>query len=78
VTEGSRFDFFGANGAAKTTLTKMITSIFPSSDGIIEIFARDLQEYNDPTLFSIYPLFNTHLFRELTPPENFVVYSMLF
>jgi ABC-type multidrug transport system ATPase subunit len=78
VKEGSLFGFLGANGAGKTTLIKMITSMLPCSDGKIEILGRDIAEYNDPTLLSICPQFNTHLCSELTPYEHFVVYSLLF
>jgi ABC-type multidrug transport system ATPase subunit len=78
VKEGSLFGFLGANGAGKTTLIKMITSMLPPSDGSIEILGRDIAEYNDPTLLSICPQFNTHLCNELTPYEHFVTYSMLF
>jgi ABC-type multidrug transport system ATPase subunit len=78
VKEGQLFGFLGANGAGKTTLIKMITSMLPVSDGRIEILGRDITEYNDPTLLSICPQFNTHLCNELTPYEHFVMYSMLF
>jgi ABC-type Na+ transport system ATPase subunit NatA len=39
---------------------------------------HDITEYNDPTLLSICPEFNTHLCQELTPYEHFVLYSYLF
>jgi ABC-type multidrug transport system ATPase subunit len=78
VKEGSLFGFLGANGAGKTTLIKMITSMLPCSDGRIEILGRDIAEYNDPTLLSICPQFNTHLCSELTPYEHFVMYSLMF
>jgi ABC-type multidrug transport system ATPase subunit len=78
VKEGSLFGFLGANGAGKTTLIKMITSMLPTSDGSIEILGRNIAEYNDPTLLSICPQFNTHLCDELTPYEHFVMYSLLF
>jgi ABC-type multidrug transport system ATPase subunit len=78
VREGSLFGFLGANGAGKTTLIKMITSMLPPSDGTIEILGRDIAQYNDPTLLSICPQFNTHPCDELTPDEHFVMYSMLF
>jgi ABC-type multidrug transport system ATPase subunit len=78
VKEGSLFGFLGANGAGKTTLIKMITSMLPISDGTIEILGRNIKEYNDPTLLSICPQFNTHLCNELTPYEHFVMYSLLF
>jgi ABC-type multidrug transport system ATPase subunit len=78
VKEGSLFGFLGANGAGKTTLIKMITSMLPTSDGSIEILGRDISEYNDPTLLSICPQFNTHLCDEMTPYEHFVLYSLLF
>jgi ABC-type multidrug transport system ATPase subunit len=78
VQQGSLFGFLGANGAGKTTLIKMITSMLPPSDGTIEILGRDIAQYNDPTLLSICPQFNTHLCDELTPYEHFVMYSLLF
>jgi ABC-type multidrug transport system ATPase subunit len=78
VKEGSLFGFLGANGAGKTTLIKMITSMLPISGGSIEILGQDITVYNDPTLLSICPQFNTHLCNELTPYEHFVLYSYLF
>jgi ABC-type multidrug transport system ATPase subunit len=78
VKQGSLFGFLGANGAGKTTLIKMITSMLPTSDGTIEIMGRDIAEFNDPTLLSICPQFNTHLCDEMTPYEHFVLYSLLF
>jgi ABC-type multidrug transport system ATPase subunit len=78
VKEGSLFGFLGANGAGKTTLIKMITSMLPTSDGTIEIMGRNIADYNDSTLLSVCPQFNTHLCNELTPYEHFVIYSMFF
>jgi ABC-type multidrug transport system ATPase subunit len=78
VKQGSLFGFLGANGAGKTTLICMITSMLPISDGKIEIMGRDITQYNDPTLLSICPQFNTHLCQQLTPYEHFVIYSWLF
>jgi ABC-type multidrug transport system ATPase subunit len=78
IKRGSLFGFLGANGAGKTTLISMITSMLPISNGRIEIMGRDITQYNDPTLLSICPQFNTHLCEQLTPYEHFVVYSWLF
>jgi ABC-type multidrug transport system ATPase subunit len=78
VKEFSTFGFLGANGAGKTTLIKMITSMLPISAGKIEIKGKDITEYNDPTLLSICPQFNTHLCQELSPEEHFQLYSKLF
>jgi len=78
VKEGSLFGFLGANGAGKTTLIKMITSMLPPSDGSIEINGVDISVFNDPTLLSICPQFNTHLITEMTPEEHFKLFSLLF
>jgi ABC-type multidrug transport system ATPase subunit len=78
VKQGSLFGFLGANGAGKTTLIKMITSMLPPSDGVIEIFGRDIANENDPTVLSTCPQFNTHLCDELTPYEHFVMYALLY
>lgn len=78
VKNGSTFGFLGANGAGKTTLIKMITSMLPISAGTIEINGVDISIYNDPTLLSICPQFNTHLCQELTPDEHFYLYAKLF
>jgi ABC-type multidrug transport system ATPase subunit len=56
----------------------MITSLLPTSGGTIEVFGRDISQFNDPTLISICPQFNTHLCEEMTPYEHFVLYSALF
>ncbi|OHT04460.1 ABC transporter family protein [Tritrichomonas foetus] len=76
VKENSIFGFLGANGAGKTTLIKMITSMLPTSNGTIEINGVDISEYNDPTLLSICPQFNSHLCEEMTPLEHFYMYSL--
>lgn len=77
IKENSIFGFLGANGAGKTTLIKMITSMLPPSDGTIEINGVDIEKYNDPTLLSICPQFNTHLCEEMTPNEHFHLYAMI-
>jgi ABC-type multidrug transport system ATPase subunit len=78
VKSGSTFGFLGANGAGKTTLIKMITSMLPPSDGTIEINGVVISEFNDPTLLSVCPQFNSHLCQEMTPFEHFYIYSKLF
>ena len=77
VEENSIFGFLGANGAGKTTLIKMITSLLPISNGRIEINGVDIAEYNDPTLLSICPQFNSHLCEEMSPSEHFHMYSLI-
>jgi ABC-type multidrug transport system ATPase subunit len=78
VRKGSTFGFLGANGAGKTTLIKMITSMLPPSNGTIQIMGVDISHFNDPTLLSVCPQFNSHLCQELTPREHFYLYSKLF
>ena len=77
VKKNSIFGFLGANGAGKTTLIKMITSMLPPSDGTIEINGVDIEKYNDPTVLSICPQFNSHLCAEMTPREHFYMYSLI-
>lgn len=78
VKEESIFGFLGANGAGKTTLIRMITGSLPCSDGVIEIFGRNIDDISDKTIISICPQFNNHLFFELTTREHFHFYSLLF
>ena len=78
VKKGSLFGFLGANGAGKTTLIRMITSLLPISDGKIEIFGKNIQEYHDPLLISICPQFNNHLINDMTVNEHFTLYGLLF
>lgn len=78
VKKGSLFGFLGANGAGKTTLIRMITSLLPPSDGTIEIFGKNIQEYNDPNVISVCPQFNNHLINEMTVDEHFLLYGMIF
>jgi ABC-type multidrug transport system ATPase subunit len=78
IPEGCLFGFLGANGAGKTTLIKMITSMLPPSAGRIDVMGEDITKYNDPTLLSICPQFNTHLCDEMTAGEHFKLYSWLF
>lgn len=77
VEEKSIFGFLGANGAGKTTLIKMILSMLPTSDGTIEINGVDISKYNDPTLLSLCPQFNSHLCQEMTPLEHFKLYTLI-
>lgn len=78
VKEKSIFGFLGANGAGKTTLIRMITGSLPCSDGVIEIFGKNIEDIEDKTIISICPQFNNHLFFELTTREHFKFYSLLF
>lgn len=78
VKKGDLFGFLGANGAGKTTLIKMITSMIPVSNGVIEINGVDITKENDPTVLSICPQFNSHLCMEMTPLEHFELYRLLF
>ncbi|KAK8835094.1 hypothetical protein M9Y10_012365 [Tritrichomonas musculus] len=78
VKKGSLFGFLGANGAGKTTLIRMITSLLPPSDGTIEIFGQDIQEYHDPNIISVCPQFNNHLINEMTTDEHFLLFGMIF
>lgn len=78
IEENSIFGFLGANGAGKTTLIKMITSLLPVSNGSIEINGIDINVFNDPTLLSICPQFNSHLCDEMTPGEHLHMYSLIY
>ena len=77
VKQNSVFGFLGANGAGKTTLIKMITSLLPTSTGVIEIDGQDIAKHHDPRILAICPQFNNHLCQEMTPAEHFRMYCWL-
>ncbi|MDO4896988.1 MAG: ABC transporter ATP-binding protein [Moraxella sp.] len=48
VPQGEFFALLGANGAGKSTMIGIISSLFPQTDGTVEIFGVDL--HKNPTL----------------------------
>lgn len=77
IKEGTLFGFLGANGAGKTTIIKMLTSLIPPSAGSIEINGVDVSASKGKNL-AYCPQFNDHLCMEMTPMEHFKVYSLIF
>lgn len=52
VPQGEFFALLGANGAGKSTMIGIISSLFPKTEGQVEIFGVDL--YKNPTLAKSY------------------------
>ena len=48
VPQGKFFALLGANGAGKSTMIGIISSLFPQTDGTVEIFGVDL--HKNPSL----------------------------
>jgi len=56
LEEGKHYALVGANGCGKTTMTRLITGLYPVESGRILVNGRDIQEYRATelrTLFSI-------------------------
>ena len=45
LEEGKQYAFVGANGAGKTTITKLLTGLYDTYSGEILIDGKELREY---------------------------------
>ena len=52
VPQGEFFALLGANGAGKSTMIGIISSLFPQTDGTVQIFGVDL--HKNPSLAKSY------------------------
>jgi ATP-binding cassette, subfamily B, bacterial len=51
---GRHYALVGANGCGKTTLTRLITGLYPIESGAIRVFGRDIAEYSYAELRSLF------------------------
>ena len=76
IMPGDRRAIIGPNGAGKTTLFNLITGIFPSSEGAVLLFGRDVTGWpaHRRTALGLARTFQiTHLFPKLTVLDNVVL-----
>jgi lipooligosaccharide transport system ATP-binding protein len=79
VAKGESFGFLGPNGAGKTSTMRMIGSVSPITDGVLEVLGRDPRT-DGPRIRSrvgVVPQQDT-LDTELTVRENLVIYGRYF
>lgn len=57
IKAGGHYAFVGVNGAGKTTITKLITGLYPNYSGQILLNGRELQEYAPSELKSFVNVF---------------------
>ncbi|HEY0442183.1 MAG TPA: ABC transporter ATP-binding protein [Xanthobacteraceae bacterium] len=73
VMPGERKAVIGPNGAGKTTLFNLITGIFPSTSGQVQLFGQDVTKWpsHRRTAMGMARTFQvTHLFPKLTVLDN--------
>jgi ATP-binding cassette, subfamily B, bacterial len=51
---GKHYALVGANGCGKTTITRLITGLYPVESGAIRVFGRDIGEYSCAELRSLF------------------------
>ncbi len=79
IEKGECFGFLGPNGAGKTTTMKMISCLFPPSNGSLTVFGCDVctDGKNIRRRLGVVPQ-EDNLDIELTSRENLLVYSRYF
>jgi fluoroquinolone transport system ATP-binding protein len=79
IAEGEIFGFLGPNGAGKSTTQKVLTRILTGYDGVVEVFGRNLKDYDRSYYNDIGVSFEfPNLYRKLTAEENLEFYRRLF
>jgi ATP-binding cassette subfamily B protein len=53
---GKHYALVGANGCGKTTVTRLITGLYPVESGSIHINGRDIGEYSTPELRALFSI----------------------
>lgn len=79
IFKGECFGFLGPNGAGKTTVMKMIQCFMPPSEGVLEVFGRDVLKYPSEIKekIGVMPQEN-NLDPDLSVEENLIVYANYF
>ncbi len=53
---GVHYALVGVNGCGKTTVTRLITGLYPPDSGSIHLNGRDIREYNPPELHALFSI----------------------
>ena len=79
VPENSLFGLIGPDGAGKTTLFRMITTLLLPDEGDIRVFGMDTnRDYRKIRLFTGYMPGRFSLYPDLTVQENLAFYATIF
>jgi len=79
IPEGSLFGLIGPDGAGKTTLFRMITTLLLPDKGHIKVFGFDThKDYRQIRLFTGYMPGRFSLYPDLTVEENLAFYATIF
>jgi len=79
IGRGEIFGFLGSNGCGKTTTMKMLTGLFPASEGKALLFGRAVNPKDIDTRKRVgYMSQSFSLYRELTVRQNLVLHARLF
>ena len=54
VESGAHYAFVGANGAGKTTITKLLTGLYQQYEGEILINKKELRTYTQPQIKAMF------------------------
>lgn len=79
ITRGEIFGFLGSNGCGKTTTMKMLTGLFPASEGRAWLFGQAVDPNNLATRRRVgYMSQSFSLYSELTVRQNLALHAKLF
>jgi ABC-2 type transport system ATP-binding protein len=79
IPENSLFGLIGPDGAGKTTLFRMITTLLLPDEGFVKVFGFDtLKDYRHIRLFTGYMPGRFSLYPDLTVQENLNFYATIF
>jgi ABC-type multidrug transport system ATPase subunit len=79
IPEGSLFGLIGPDGAGKTTLFRMITTLLLPDKGFVKVFGLDTRkDYRQIRLFTGYMPGRFSLYPDLTVQENLTFYATIF
>ncbi len=79
IPENSLFGLIGPDGAGKTTLFRMITTLLLPDEGYVKVFGHDThKDYRKIRLFTGYMPGRFSLYPDLTVQENLEFYATIF
>jgi ABC-type multidrug transport system ATPase subunit len=79
IPEGCLFGLIGPDGAGKTTLFRLITTLLIPDKGAVTVFGKDsVKRYREIRLFTGYMPGRFSLYPDLTVEENLTFYATIF